>query len=76
MSGGSDMAAKKDCQLCVMIEEELKDRLSHAAFAADVTGSELVRSCILTALPLLESTPSLVNIIPTLPAKIHRGIVG
>jgi hypothetical protein len=70
------MAAKKDCQLCLMIEEELKDRLSRAAFAADVTGSELVRSCILTALPLLEMTPSLVNIIPTLPAKTNRGIVG
>jgi hypothetical protein len=30
----------------------------------------------LTALPLLESTPSLVTIIPTLPQKINRVIVG
>jgi hypothetical protein len=73
---GDDMAGKKDCKLCVMVEEELKDRLANAAFAADVNGSDLVRSCILTALPLLESTPSLVNIIPTLPQKINRVIVG
>jgi hypothetical protein len=70
------MAGKKDCRLCVMVEEELKDRLANAAFTADVNGSDLVRSCILTALPLLEATPSLVNIIPTLPSKVYMRNIG
>lgn len=67
------MAPKKDQKLTVMIDEELKDRLSSIAFAGDLTPSELVRSCILVALPLLESTPSLINIIPTLPTQGNRG---
>jgi hypothetical protein len=73
---GDAMAGKKDHKLCVMVEEDLKDRLARAAFAADVTGSDLVRSCILTALPLLEETPSLVNIIPTLPNKGNQVVTG
>lgn len=64
--------AKKSEKLTVMVEEDLKDRLASAAFASDVSGSDLVRSCILVALPLLEETPSLVNIMPTLITKGHR----
>ena len=72
---GGDEMAKKSEKVSVFIEEDLKDRLSAAAFAADVNGSELIRSCILVALPLLESTPSLINIIPTLPAN-GKGMIG
>jgi hypothetical protein len=61
--------AKKDQKICVMMDEDLKDRLSRVAFTADVNGSDLVRSCILLALPCFEVTPSLINIIPTLPVK-------
>ena len=66
------MAGKKDNKLTVMIEDELRERLASAAFAADVTGSEMVRSCILVALPMLEETPALVSIMPTLPRAGNR----
>jgi hypothetical protein len=70
------MAAKKDQKVCLMIEEELRDRVARAAFAADVSPSEMIRSCMLIALPLLERTPSLVSIIPTLPASGNMGVPG
>lgn len=70
------MAPKKDQKLTIMIDEDQKNRLSAIAFACDITPSELVRSCILLALPVLESTPSLINIIPTLPTVSNRGLAG
>lgn len=70
------MAPKKDQKLTVMIDEPLKDRLSAIAFDADMTPSDLVRACIMVGLPLLETTPSLINIIPTLPTQGNRGLAG
>jgi hypothetical protein len=70
------MAPKKSEKLCIMIDEEQKARLSAIAFACDITPSELVRSCIILALPVLESTPSLIQIVPTLPTSVNRGLAG
>ena len=70
------MAPKKTEKISVMIDEDMKERLASIAFSGDITPSDLVRSCILVALPLFESTPSLIQIIPTLPTKNHRMIDG
>jgi len=70
------MAPKKTEKLTVMIDDELKSRLATIAFAGDLTPSDLVRSCILLALPVLECRPALISIIPTLPEQGNRVIVG
>ena len=75
-SKGEDMAGKKTEKLTVMIDDEFKERLVMVAFAVDVTPSELVRSCMDLALPVLESRPSLIRIIPTLPATNNPGFKG
>ena len=66
------MAPKKTEKLTVMMDEDLKDRLAAIAFSGDLTPSELVRCCCMVALPLLESRPSLISIIPTLPEMGNR----
>jgi hypothetical protein len=70
------MPPKKTEKLTVMIDDDLKQRLAAVAFAGDLTPSDLVRSCILLALPVLESRPALITIIPTLPEFGNRGIAG
>lgn len=70
------MAPKKSEKMTVMIDEDLKRRLAEIAFAGDLTPSDLVRSCIILALPILESKPTLISIIPTLPDKQNREIAG
>lgn len=71
-----DMAAKKSEKMTVMIDEDLKRRLAEIAFACDLPASDLVRSCIILSLPVFESRPSLITIIPTLPEKQNREITG
>ena len=66
------MAGKKDCKMTVMVDDELSARLAQAAWAADVNGSEMVRSCILLALPVFEESPALVSIVPAMPRAVDR----
>lgn len=68
------MGPKKSERMCIMIDDESKQRLATIAFAADLTPSDLVRSCILLALPVFESRPSLIQIIPTLPESSHNTV--
>lgn len=70
------MAPKKSEKMTVMIDEDLKRRLAEIAFACDLTPSDLVRSCIILSLPVFESKPSLISIIPTLPDVSNREIAG
>lgn len=69
---GDDMAAKKDVKLTVMIDEGMQGDLGRLAFACDLTPSELVRSCITLALPVFTERPSLISVLPTLPASVDR----
>lgn len=62
----------KDCKLTIMVEDALIEHLGRAAFDADVTKSDLVRACIHLSLPILKATPSLIHIIPTLPANENK----
>ena len=66
------MAGKKDCKMTVMVDDELSARLAQAAWAADVNGSEMVRSCILLALPVFEPSPALVSIVPAMSRAVDR----
>lgn len=70
------VAPKKSEKMTVMIDEDLKRRLAEIAFAGDLTPSDLVRSCIILALPVFELKPSLITIIPTLPDRVNREIAG
>ena len=69
---GDDMAAKKDQKLTCMIDEATAADLARLAFANDLTPSELVRSCITLALPVFTARPSLIQVLPTLPAMVDR----
>ena len=48
------------------------DDMARLAFANDLTPSELVRSCITLALPVFTARPSLIQVLPTLPAMVDR----
>ena len=69
---GDDMAAKKDQKLTCMLDESMAADLARLAFANDLTPSELVRSCITLALPVFTARPSLIQVLPTLPAMVDR----
>jgi len=66
------MAPKKDQKLTCMIDEAMAADLARLAFANDLTPSELVRSCISLSLPVFMARPSLIAILPTLPASVDR----
>ena len=69
---GDEMAPKKDVKMTVMIDESMQADLGRLAFACDLTPSDLVRSCISLSLPVFISRPSLIAILPTLPASGDR----
>ena len=46
--------------------------LSPVLVGSDVNLSQLIRSCIHTALPLLVARPALISILPTLPVAVDR----
>lgn len=66
------MAPKKDQKLTVMVDDSMATSLAKLAFANDLTPSELVRSCIMLALPVLCDRPSLIAILPSLPTGGDR----
>ena len=69
--GGGEMG-KMDVKVTVMIDEETMAALSPVLVGSDVNLSQLIRSCIHTALPLLVDRPALITIIPTLPHVVDR----
>ena len=69
--GGGEMG-KMDVKVTVMIDEETMAALSPVLVGSDVNLSQLIRSCIHTAGPLLVARPALITILPTLPVTVDR----
>ena len=69
--GGEEMG-KMDVKVTVMLDDETMAALSPVLVGSDVNLSQLIRSCIHTALPLLVARPALISILPTLPAAVDR----
>jgi len=69
-NGGGEM--EKVVKLTVMITESQAERLSICQQKTGANTSEIVRFSIDNSIPLASAYPSLIHIIPTIPANIHR----
>ena len=71
MSKENETMAKEQTTLNLQIPDAMADLLSKAIFETDKTKSEIVRCCILLALPTILKCPSLVHRIQVSDFKLN-----